>query len=162
MPSHCHSLAPLGAGAPRFGCQPPASVTCPVGGRAALVTRDRLGCHTTEPPTAVPGVPQHGPTAALHPRRPPGPSKGTAGPGLNRPSIPSESRDGHRIRPHSLHKHCSPRAARGRLGGDISASPRNPAGAESRRHCRHLSPSVRPAGRGRKGFMEPGDCYLLK
>lgn len=49
---------PLGAGAPRFGCQPPTSVTCLVGGRAALLTRDRLGRRTPEPLTAVPGVPQ--------------------------------------------------------------------------------------------------------
>lgn len=125
MPSHCHLLLPARGWTSRFGCQPPASVTCLVGGRAALVTRDRLACHTTEPLTAVPEVPQTpvarlpalGSTAALHPRRPPGLSKGTAGPALSRPSIPSKSRDVYRIRPHSqqtLLSPCSGGKARGR------------------------------------------------
>lgn len=59
---------PLGAGATRFGCQPPAPVTCLGGGREVLVTRDRPGCHTQSPQ----GCPWGGQAATTRHRSTPG------------------------------------------------------------------------------------------
>lgn len=160
VPSHCHLPAPARGWSPTFWM--PAS-------RLVDVSGGREGCpaHKGQAglshPRASHGSPRGvtGPrgraaatraTAAHHPRRPPGLSKGTAGPGLSRPSIPSKCRHGYRICSHSLQENCSPPAAAGRLGGDTSASPR------SRRRCGEppAPPPCTPrAGEGR-GLWSPG------
>lgn len=160
VPSYCHLLVPARGWSPTFwmsasrlGDVPGGREGCPGHKEQAGLSHHRA-CHGC-PQAPVARLPLLGTTAALHPRRPLGLSKSTAAPGLSRPSIPSKSRDVYRIRPHSLHIKTALPLQRWEGSGATPQPTRGAsAGAGSRRH---LSPSVRPAGWGRKGFMEPGD-----
>lgn len=134
MPSHCHLLAPAGGWSPTFwmsasslGDVSGGSEGCPGDKGRAGLSHHRASHGCPRGATGDPSLCRY--TAPLHPRSPPGLSKGKAGPGLSRPSTLSRRRDVYRICPHSLQKY-SPSAAVGRLGGDTSARPRSLRGSE--------------------------------
>lgn len=149
VPSHCHLPVPARGWSHTLWM--PASRPGDVSGRREGGPGDKgqAGLSHTEPSGLSLGWPgrHYSAPRRLHARPPPGLSHGTAGPPRSRPSIPSESRDVHRIRIPSLQKHRCPPAAAGRPGGDTSASPRS---------RRRLSLSVRPAGREGRGLWSAG------
>lgn len=165
MPSHCHLPSPLGAGAPCFGCQPPASVTCAAGGRAAR----SQGTGWAVTPQGLSGCPcgaagPRGQAAAARPR-------GGASPTASAGAQPGHGWAGAEQAGHPLQKP-------GWLQDLLSLSTKTllPPYSGEKARGRHLSqpgeppppPPCAPRKEGvykvrrRKGFMESGDRYLLK
>lgn len=178
MPSHCHLLAPARGWSPTFWMST-SRLSDVFGGRESYPShKGQAGlshhraspgcpCGATRPRSQAATTQHHGGAS------PPASSGAEQGHGWARVEQaqhpfqkPGSLQDPPSLSTKTLLSPCSGGEARGRHFGQPEKPPRErgaaAAAAATTTSTSTSSPSVRPAGRGRKGFMELGDCYLLK